>query len=95
MINSEAIRQEFGYDVKCQQCGKWFEAERSSAVFCGAGCRAKHHRAKRKRQDAINKAKEAVNAVIQNMPWRGNSQEYVALQHLQTIISRGLASVQE
>lgn len=95
MINHDAIREEYGYSSICQQCSKVFEAQRASALFCGGSCRAKHHRAKQKRQEAITKAKEAVYAVIQAMPGKGNSQEYIALQHLQTIISRGLASVQE
>ena len=95
MINPDAIREEYGYSCICQQCRRTFEAQRASALFCGGSCRAKHHRAKQKRQEIINSAKDAVKALIENMPWEGNSQEYVALQDLRTIISRGLASVQE
>jgi len=95
MINPDAIREEYGYSSICQQCQTPFEAQRASALFCGGSCRAKHHRAKRKRQDTINTAIEAVRAVIDNMPGQGNSQEYVALQRLQTIILRGLSVVQE
>lgn len=95
MINPEAVREEFGYSVKCGQCGKWFEAERASALFCGGSCRAKHHRAKQRRIDAIIKAKEAVSAVIDNMPWRGDSIEYLALQQLNTLILKGLSNVEK
>jgi hypothetical protein len=93
MINPDAIREEFGYSVICKQCKRVFEAKRSSAEFCGGSCRAKHHRAKRKRLDAISQAKEAVRIVIENMPWEGNSIEYVALQHIRTLISGGLSNV--
>jgi hypothetical protein len=95
MINPNAIREEFGYSVVCLQCKKVFEAQRASAEFCSASCRAKHHRAKRRRQEAIVKAKDAVRLVIANMPWEGESDEYLALQHIKTLILRGLSSVQE
>lgn len=95
-INPEAIRvDDYTYSVICEQCRSTFEAQRASARFCGNGCRAKHHRAKRKRQETIDNAIHAVNTLIENMPWGGNSQEYVALQRLQTIILRGLSNVQE
>lgn len=93
MINPDAVREEFGYSVRCGQCKKWFDAERASALFCGGSCRAKHHRAKRKRQDTITRAKEAVSAVIENMPWEGDSIEFIALQQLNTLILRGLSNV--
>lgn len=95
MINPEAIREEYGYSVQCSHCRKWFEAERASAVFCGGSCRAKHHRAKRKRQETIQRARDAVNAVIDSMPWRGESIEYIALQQLNTLILRGLSNVEK
>jgi len=95
MINPEAIREEFGYSVICKECRKVFEAKRVSAEFCGASCRAKHHRAKRRRQEAIIRAKDAVRLVIANMPWGGDSDEYLALQHIKTLILRGLSNVQE
>lgn len=93
MINPDAIREEFGYSVQCGHCKRWFESERASALFCGGSCRAKHHRAKRKRQDAIQRAKDAVSTVIENMPWSGDSIEYIALQQLSTVILRGLSNV--
>lgn len=94
-INHEAINLGDCYQVKCRQCGRLFEAQRASAEFCGGSCRGKHHRIKRKREDTIARAKAAVKLVIQNMPQRGNSQEYLALQDLRTIIMRGLSGVQE
>lgn len=95
MINPDAIREEYGYSCICQQCRKSFEAQRASALFCGDSCRAKHHRAKRKRSEVITRAKEAVQLVIENMPWEGNSQEYLALLQLGTIIKRGLSNVEK
>lgn len=97
MINPDAIREEYGYSCICQnrKCRKTFEAKRASAQFCGGSCRGAHHRAKRERQNAITKAKDAVQLVIENMPWEGNSQEYVALQQMKTIILRGLSNVEK
>ena len=95
MINPDAINLGDCYQVKCGWCKRLFEAKRASAEFCGGSCRGAHHRTKRKRQEAITRAKDAVQLVIQNMPGHGNSQEYIALQQLQTIILRGLSGVQE
>ena len=95
MINSDAIRDEFGYSVVCGKCRKTFESKRASAVFCGASCRAKHHRAKAKRKREIEQAISALRLVVQNMPMIGQSEEYLALQKMQTIIVRGLSNVEE
>lgn len=32
--------------VVCEECGKQFEARRSTARFCSSRCRVRHHRAK-------------------------------------------------
>jgi len=95
VINPDAIRVEDGYSVQCAHCRKIFESARASAEFCGSACRGANHRAKKRRERAINAAIESVRLVINNMPWVGQSDEYLALQKLETIIKRGLSNVEE
>lgn len=41
------------YSVKCANCGRWFEATRSDASYCGANCRKHASRAPIRKANAI------------------------------------------
>jgi len=42
--DTDRIRTETGWEVKCAHCGKWFESKRSDAAFHDARCRNRHKR---------------------------------------------------
>lgn len=93
-IETERIRQDGYYDVRCPQCGKWFEAARSSATFCNSTCRSRWSRSAASRVRQIDNARSAVASLIETMPKRGDSAEYLALQKLASIIKNALMSVE-
>jgi len=93
-IETTRIRQDGYYDIQCPQCNKWFEAQRSTATFCNSTCRSKWSRSAEKRQEQIDRATSEVKRLIENMPWRSESPEFLALQSLTTLIKSALANVE-
>lgn len=95
VIDTDRIREEQGYTVRCASCGTWFEAQRITATFCGPTCRSRAAREPANRALRISQAQGAVRALCRAMPKRGNSDEFEALQKLATIIKNALELVEE
>lgn len=95
MIDTDRIREEQGYTVRCASCGKWFEAHRVTATFCGSTCRSRAAREPANRAVRIGQAEGSVRALCRAMPKRGESIEFAALQKLATIIKNALELVEE
>ena len=41
------------YEMKCEFCGKTFEAGKSNAKFCGGNCRVKNHNLNKKHKEEV------------------------------------------
>lgn len=95
VIETDRVREELGYTVRCASCGKWFEARRVTATFCGSTCRSRAAREPANRTRRIGQAHGAVRALCRAMPKRGESIEFAALQKLATIIENALELVEE
>lgn len=93
-IDTDRRREEQGYRVKCAECGKWFDAQRDTASFCNSTCRSRWSRFPAKRLAVIKKANEAVYDLLRQLPKRGESKEFLALQRLATVIQNAIDLVE-
>lgn len=82
------------WSVICVQCGEEFESTRSDATFCSSTCRSKYTRRQQGRQKTIDRAKEAVEKMLANMPRTGDSAEFDACNWIIRRISKAVNNVE-
>lgn len=51
------------FHTDCLECGKEFEAKRSTAKFCSAKCRQRHNRKHRNQVNVVHEAMTIIDAV--------------------------------
>ena len=93
-IETDRIREDGYWRVKCPQCRTWFEGARSTATFCGSTCRSRWARSDEQRMARIERALAAVADLAANTPTRGESKEFLALQKIATRVKNCMANVE-
>lgn len=93
-VETDRVREEYGYSIKCAQCGKWFECVRVTGTYCSSTCRSRAAREPAQRALRIGKAMGAVFALTRALPKKGESDEFAALQKLATVIKNALELVE-
>lgn len=82
------------YKVTCLQCGNVFESTRSDSAFCGSTCRSRHARQQKNRQREIDRLKQQLEKVLNNMPGMGKSPEFDALDWVLRRVSKAVNNVE-
>lgn len=94
MINEQHEYIDGGVNIQCQHCGTWCTVERRSAFFCDEKCKNAFHNMKRKRKKDIEVAFQSLETLINNMPLRGNSNEWDALSLMKKMINDAMWRVE-
>lgn len=79
------------WDIKCVQCGKWFEASRSDASFCSPNCRVAYGREEQKMLNFIAWTNQvAASAFIGGKKYKRNKRVFEAMVKLQKDINAAI-----
>lgn len=93
-IDTDRINQGDCWRIQCADCGSWFESKRGTATFCNSTCRSRWSRQGARRLARIERAMAALDDLIQAMPKRGDSKEFLALQRIATRAKSAMSVVE-